>query len=92
MLFSVDAVAVEFDLIELASFVPSNCTLSREEADIRCAVSNGDLLEVCSLSALRTSCFGIGVSSEGCTLDPRGVEGDDGGRISVGERVDADEC
>lgn len=34
-LFLVDAVVVESDRIELVSFVPSSCTLSREEADIR---------------------------------------------------------
>lgn len=80
MVFSIDAVAVEFDRIDLASFVPSSCTLSREEADRRCAVSNGDFLGVSSLSSLRLSCFGIGVPSEDCTLDPRGVEGNDGFR------------
>ena len=92
MLFSVDAVAVEFDRIELASFVPSSCTLSREEADRRCAVSNGDFFGVSSLSELRASCFCIGGSSEDSTMDPRGVEGDEGSRGSVRERVDADEC
>lgn len=80
MIFSVDAVAVEFDRIELASLVPSSCTLFREIADRRCAVSNGDFLGVSSLSRLRLSRFGIGVPSEDSTLDLRGVEGNDGGR------------
>ena len=80
MVFSADAVALEFDRIELASFVPSSCTLSREEAERRCAVSNGDFLGVSSLSRLRLSCLGIGVPSEDSTLDPWGVEGNDGGR------------
>lgn len=34
-LFLVDAVVVESDRMELVSFVPSNCRLSREEVDIR---------------------------------------------------------
>lgn len=34
-LFLVDAVVVESERIELVSFVPSSCTLSREEVDIR---------------------------------------------------------
>lgn len=55
MLFSVDAVVVESDRIELASFVPSSCTLSREEAEIRCAVSIGDFVGVSSLSGSRAS-------------------------------------
>lgn len=80
MILALDAEAVEVGRIELASFVPSSCTLSREEADRRCAVSNGDFLGVSSLSRLRLSCFGIGVPSEDSTLDPRGVEGNDGGR------------
>lgn len=91
MLFSVDAVAVESDRIELTSLVPSSCTLSREEADIRCAVSNVDFVGVSSSSGFRASLC-TGVSSEGCMLDPRGVEGDEGGRCSVKERVGADDC
>ena len=79
ILFSVDAVAVESDRIELTSSVPSSCTLSREEADIRCIVSNVDFVGVSSLSGFRASLC-TGVSSEGCMLDPRGVEGDEGGR------------
>ena len=90
--FSVDAVAVEFDRIELASLVPSSCTLSREEADRRCAVSKGDFLGVSSLSGLRASCFCIGVPSKDSTMEPRGVEGDEGSRGSVREGVDAGEC
>lgn len=79
MLFSADAVAVESDRIELASFVPSSCTLSREEADVGYAVSNGDFIGVSSVSGLRASSLGTGVSSEDCMFDPRGVEGDEGG-------------
>ena len=78
--FSVDVVAVESDRIEVASFVPSSCTLSREEVDMRCAVSNGDFLGVYSLSGLRSSWSCTGLSSEDCVLKLRGVEGDDGGR------------
>lgn len=91
MLFSVVAVAVESDRIELVSFVPSSCTLLREEAEIRCAVSKGDLVGVSSLSGIRASCLCTDVSSEDCTLDPRGVEGDEGGRRLVREREDADD-
>ena len=80
MPFLVDAVAVESDLIELVSFVPSNCTLSREEADIRCVVSRGDFVGVSSLSRLRSSCLCICAASEDGILDPRGVEGDEGDR------------
>ena len=92
MCFSVDVVAVESDRIEVASLVPSSCTLSREEVDIRCAVSNGDFVGVSSLPVLKASCFGTGVSSEDCRLDPRGVEGDEGGRRSAGEWADGDDC
>ena len=46
MFFSVDAVAVESDRIELVSCVPSSCTLSREETDIRCAVSDGEFFVI----------------------------------------------
>ena len=92
MTFSVEAVGVEPDCIEVASFVPSNCTLSREEVDIRRAVSSGDFLGVLSLSGLVSSCLWTGVSPEDCILEPRGVDGDDGGRCSVKELVDADDC
>ena len=76
IVFSVDIVAVESDRVEVASFEPSSCTLSRGEVDIRCAVSDGDLVRVCPVSGSRVSCFGA--SSEDCTLDTRGVEGDEG--------------
>ena len=79
MALLVDAVAVESDRMELASFVPSSCTLPREEADIRCAVSKGDFVGVSSLSRLRVSCLCICVASEDWILDPRGVEGEDSG-------------
>ena len=92
MIFSVEAVGVESECIEVASFVPSNCTLSREEVDIRRAVSSGDFLGVFSLSRLVSSCMWTGVSSEDCGLEPRGVDGDDGGRCSVKELVDVDDC
>ena len=92
MIFTVEAVGVESDCMELASFVPSNCTLSREDVDIRRAVSSGDFLGVFSLSGLVSSCLCTGVSSEDCVLEPRGVDGDDGGRCSVKELVDADDC
>lgn len=80
MLCLVGAVVVESDRMELVSFVTSSCTLSREEADIRCAVSKGDFFGVSSLSGLRVSCLCICVTSADCIVDPRGVEGDDGGR------------
>lgn len=54
MFFSVDVVAVESDRIEVASFIPSSCVLSREEVDIRCAVSNVDF-GVSSVSGLTVS-------------------------------------
>ena len=87
----VAAVAVESDRIELTSFVPSNCTSSRPEADSRCVVSNGGFVGVSSLSGF-TASLCTSVSSKVCILDPRGVEGDEGGRVSVKERVDTDEC
>ena len=57
LLFLVDAVVVESDRIEPVSFVPSSCTLSREEVDLRCAVSKGDFVGVSSLSVLGASWF-----------------------------------
>ena len=80
LLFLVDAVDVESLRIEPVSFVPSSCTLSREEADIRFAVSDEDLFRVFSLSGLSASSFRSCVISEDCVLDPRGVEGEEGGR------------
>ena len=80
MLFLVDAVAVESDRIELVSSVPSSWTLSREEADFRCAVSKGDFFGVSSLSVLMASCSCTCATSEGCIVDPRGVEGEEGSR------------
>ena len=77
--FSVHAVAVEPDGIEPASFVPSSCTLSREEAGVELAVSKGDLVGISSVSRLRAMGLGTGVSSEDSILDPRGVVGDEGG-------------
>ena len=44
LVFFVDAVAVESDCVELASLVPSSCTLWRALVDIRSALSNGDLV------------------------------------------------
>lgn len=92
MILSVEAVGVESECIEVASFVPSNCTLSREEFDIRRVVCSGDFLGVFSSSGLLSSCLWTGVSSDDCVLGPRGVDGDDGGRFSVKERVDRDDC
>ena len=46
--FSVNVVGAEPDLIELLSLVPSSCTSSREVAEIRCAVSSGDLVGISS--------------------------------------------
>lgn len=91
MIFSVEAVGVESECIEAASFVPSNCTLSREGFDIRRAVSSGDFLGVSSLSGMVSSCLWTIVSSEDCALEPRGVDGDDGGRCSVKEWIDVDD-
>lgn len=92
LVFFVDAVAVESDCAELASLVPSSCTLSRELVDLRSALSNGDLVGVFSVSGLRFSCSCICVISEGCKLDTRGVEGDEGGRLSVIARVEFEDC
>ena len=80
MFLSVDVVAVESDRIEVASFDPSSCTLSREDVDKRCAVSNGDIFGVFPVSGLGASFLGTGVFSEDCISDPRGVDGDEGGR------------
>ena len=80
MLFLVDAVAVESDRIELASFVPSSCRLSREEDELRCAGGSGIFFGVSSLSVLRAACSCTCVTSEDCMSEPRGVEGDEGGR------------
>ena len=55
ILFLLDSVAVESDRMELASFVPSSCTLSREDDDMRCVVSNRVFLGVFSSSVLRVS-------------------------------------
>ncbi len=87
----VAAVAVESDRIELTSFVPSSCTSSRPEAESLCVVSNEGFVGVSSLSGF-TASLCTSVSSEVCMLDPRGVEGDEGGRVSVKERVDAEDC
>ncbi len=92
VLFLVDVVVVESDRIELASVTPSSCTLSREEDDIRCAVSNGDFFGVTSFSRFGSSGLCACVTSEDCIVDPRGVEGDEGGRWPVREGVDTDEC
>ena len=89
VLFLVDAVAVESDCIELASFVPSSCTLSREEDDVLGALWEGNflgvsslsvLIGISSLSVLRAACSCACVTSEDCMSEPRGVEGDEGGR------------
>ena len=80
LLFLVDVVAVESDRIELASLVPSSCTLSTEEGDVRCAVCNGIFLGVSSLSVLRAACSCGCVNSGDCISEPRGVDGDEGGR------------
>lgn len=78
LFFSVDIIAVESDRVEIASFAPSSCTLSMEEVDIRCAVSSGAFVGVSPVFGSSSSC--LGSSSEDCTLDTRGVEGDEGGR------------
>lgn len=79
MFFSVD-VAVESDRIDAASFVTSSCRLSWEEVDIRFAKSKERFVGVFSLSGWRASFSFTGVSSEDCNVDPRGVEGEEGGR------------
>lgn len=44
--FSLEVAAVDSDIMELVSAAPSpSCTSSSEEAEMRCAVSNGDFLE-----------------------------------------------
>ena len=91
ILFSADVVTAESDGIEIASFAPSSCTLSREEADIRCAVSDDGFVGVSSLPTSRGSSLCIVVSSEDLVLETRGVEEDEGGRLSVRERVNSDD-
>ena len=89
VLFLVDAVAVESDCIELASFVPSSCMLSREEDGVPGALCEGSSLGVSSLSVLggvstlsvlRAACSCTCFTSKDCMSEPRGVEGDEGGR------------
>lgn len=92
LVFFVDPVAVESDCIELASLVPSSCALSRDVVDIWCALSTGGSIGVSLLSGLEFSSLCVCVISEGCMLDTRGVEADEGGRFSVMRRVEFEDC
>ena len=89
---------VEFDWIELLSLVPSNCSGSRDEVDIRWAVNNGDLAGTSSalVCGPTASCVGLrtGASSTGdLNFGALGVfdaDAEDGGRCP--DREDVDEC
>lgn len=100
-ILSCDVVVVDVDFMELVSVPSPSCTSSSEDADIRCAVSNGDLDDTC---ASKSSCFssdsleldsGTKVSSSvEASVDPRGVEVAEDGPPSVRERgiEDVDLC
>lgn len=84
---------VEADLIELVSVPSPSCTSSREDEEMRCAVSNGDFAWIitpgfaCSSSSLPVSdsCIEVSSSVEACS-DIRGVEVEEDGPPSVRER------
>jgi len=97
MLLSFEATVVDADVMELVSFDPSSCTSSIEDADIRCAVSNGDLAGMSSLCGSVSSSLGTfvglcGSSNVAISLGARGVETVEERRPLVSERAELDEC
>ena len=90
MSFSVGIAGVNPDRTELLSLVPSSCTSSREEAEIRCAVKRGDFVGGAS------GCGSVSCSSGSLVVVPalcaRGVETVEEGRPLVNERTELDSC